>query len=520
MAHTVYFRVDASVDIGTGHIVRCQTLAKRLQRHGVECRFVCRQLEGNMIDRVQCNGFDVLVLNQSEDDVLMPVESSNSSPPHASWLGTDWATDATQTIDALRDVKPDWLIVDHYALDARWETHLRPHTAKIMVIDDLADRQHDCDVLLDQNLAADMDSRYQGLVPPHCTLLLGPHYALLQPEYGKLRPRTPPRMDVQRVLIFFGGVDWHNMTGVAVAAFNELQRDDIAVDVVLSARSPHAASVRRLIQGRDNITLHDSVPSLAPLMVAADVAVGASGVTSWERCCLGLPSLVVTVADNQKQIAAELDRQRLARWLGDFNQVTLASLKDALRAIIDAPDIAPWSRLCASVLDGQGTHRVASILTMTAKTSLHCRPAQVDDETLLLRWANDPVVRAQSFTSSLITADKHRRWFYGRLRRLQQCHMYVAESEHGLPVGQVRFECTPDGWEIGYSVDKIARGLGFGTKVLRSAVDQLSRVIKSGTVIGRVKFDNRPSLAVFERLGFARSDESDHVVFRLQINND
>ena len=523
----VCFRVDASYDIGSGHVVRCKTLAQHLRSLGLDVRFVCRDLAGNMISSIIRDGFPVTALETHENDSKAV---SNSSPgdeslAHAGWLGTDWMTDANQTIECPRGDTDtdllDLLIVDHYALDARWEAQVRPHTKKIMVIDDLADRKHDCDVLLDTNLAPQLGNRYTRLVPPHCALLLGPQYALLQAEYGELKARTPPRLGpVKRILAFFGGVDSHNATGLALAAFAGLQRDDIVLDVVLGAQSPHAASIRETAQGRANVVLHDSLSSLAPLMLQADLALGAGGVTSWERCCMGLPSLVITVAGNQKEGAAELDRQGLVRWLGDYDQVTVAGLTDALREVVDGTaDIERWSRRCLSLLDGKGTQLVASILALDGRAPLRCRLARLSDEGLLLRWANDPVVRAVSFTSTRITADGHRQWFYARLRQSERCRMYIAETAGGLPVGQVRFDRTSDGWEVGFSLDQVARGRGLALPVLRSAMAKLVRSenVKT-TIVGRVKFDNGPSQRVFERLGFERSDGEDQIVYRLPFD--
>ena len=210
----------------------------------------------------------------------------------------------------------------------------------------------------------------------------------------------------------------------------------------------------RSSHGRTNVVFHEALSSLAPLMLKADVALGAAGLTSWERCCLGLPSLVITLAANQKNNATELDRQGLARWLGDFSDVSVQSLTDSLRDVIDGADIEQWSRMCLNVLDGQGTGRVASILTLDINTSLRCRLAQVSDERLLLRWVNDPTVRTQSFTTAKITAEGHRRWFYQRLRQHEACRIYIVETNEALPVGQVRFDCTQEGWEIDFSLVK------------------------------------------------------------------
>jgi UDP-2,4-diacetamido-2,4,6-trideoxy-beta-L-altropyranose hydrolase len=367
----VVFRVDSSSNIGSGHVVRCTTLAKELRNRGVDCQFLCRELAGNLIESIRGQGFKVHALQHTRN-VAMDTPADPDAPAHAAWLGTDWRTDADQTIATLSPDAFDWLIVDHYALDACWEAALRPQANKIMVIDDLADRNHDCDLLLDTSLLPDMEQRYEGLVPTRCAKLLGPSWALLQAEYADLHPRTPPRLGpVQRILISFGGVDQHNVTGKAVAAVLALQRDDIAVDVVLSSRSPHSAAVRVEVEHHDNMTVHDSVPSLAPLMLKADIALGAGGMTSWERCCLGLPAIVVSLADNQRFIAGELEKQGMVQWLGKVGAVTVHDMQQALQVAVDRPsDVEPWSRRCLALLDGRGTDRVASVLALNACTPL------------------------------------------------------------------------------------------------------------------------------------------------------
>lgn len=216
----------------------------------------------------------------------------------------------------------------------------------------------------------------------------------------------------------------------------------------------------------------------------------------------------------------ELHRRGLARWLGDYSDVSVQDLTDSLRDVVDKADIEPWSRLCSAVLDGRGAKRVASILTLNVNTSLQCRSAQVSDEGLLLRWANDPTVRAQSFTTAKITADGHRHWFYRRLRQPEVCRIYIVETKEALPVGQVRFDHTQDGWEIDFSLDQTARGRGLGSQLLSTALREFARTRDAGAhtlVLGRVKLSNAPSQGVFARLGFERGNNGDHVVYRLAL---
>lgn len=363
----VGIRTDASHQIGTGHVMRCLTLARVLRERGAECRFICREHLGHLLGLIREQGFDAVGLPCEPGEWFCPDQATEPLLAHAQWLGTDWRADAEATRDALGDTAVDWLVVDHYALDKRWETTLRPCCRKLLVIDDLADREHDCDLLLDQNLVADMESRYDGKVPEHCGRLLGPQYALLQSEYAAMHPRTPPREDpVQRVLIYFGGADTKNLTGRAIAAFVSLQREDIELDVVINPRSLHADAVREQVRGQPNMSLHEAVPTLAPLMAKADLAIGAGGATTWERCCLGLPAVVITIAENQKAVARELAQRGLIRWFGDANEVRAPQLLEALERILGSGLDPAWSHNCQQLVDGRGTQRVLeSILGCT-----------------------------------------------------------------------------------------------------------------------------------------------------------
>jgi len=504
----ILFRTDASLEIGTGHVMRCLALAHALRERGAHCQFVCRTHKGNMLDLIQHEGFDALAL-PIDSNTSAKLAADDETLYHADWLGTHWEIDAEQTINALEDSCPDWIVVDHYALDVRWESMLRPKCARVMVIDDLADRDHDCVLLLDQNLIADMEHRYDSRVPSNCTRLLGPGYALLQPEYAELHPRTPPRIGrVRHILVYFGGSDNHNLTGLAIAAFLALDRPDIMFDVVINPVNPNIVTIREQTQDHINITLHETLPSLAPLLLKADLAIGAGGTTSWERCCLGLPSLVITLAENQKPIVVELDKQRLVCWLGHHDMVSEHSLKTTLKDVLDTEGVADTSNRCRDVVDGKGAERVAATVLLNSNTHLNARLACVDDEDLLLHWANDPLVRQNAFNPSVIATEEHRIWFYKSLRDPDNCRIYIVETAvEGLPIGQVRFERSDGGWEIDLALDAAARGRGLGKKLLQITIKSFQRLMSGTLVFGRVKKDNLASQKVFDGLSFTPEED-------------
>ncbi len=512
----IAFRVDASVQIGTGHVMRCLTLAKALRERGAECMFVCRDHESSLNELLHSQGFVVHALPPCEEP---PHRNNQPTLAHAHWLETSWHTDAQQTIEALGDGAVDWLIVDHYALDKRWESELRPHAKKIMVIDDLADREHDCDLLLDQNLVANFENRYDHLVASSCTRLLGPKYAILQPEYAEMRLRTPPRISpVSRIFVYFGGSDIYNLTELAVSAFLNLQHKGLQLDVVISPNSPNADSVRSQVTGHANITLHESMPSLAPLMAKADLAIGACGATTWERCCLGLPAIVVSVAKNQTAVADSLQRANLILWLGGAEQLSIEMLRDAITQATANEDIESWSGLCRGVVDGGGTNRVASAITIKPNVSLTARTAVAADEKLLLNWVNDSLVRENSFEQSRITAETHYAWFLSRLEADDQVRIYIVETEDLLPVGQVRFELDNFSWEIHFSIANFARGMGLGAKLLNTAIKEFRIAAADASLVGRVKTNNHASAGVFRKLGFQQMQGTDCLIFTYAVS--
>ena len=409
---------------------------------------------------------------------------------------------------------PDWLVVDHYVLDQCWENALRKLVKRIMVIDDLADRVHDCDILLDQNLVAQMHTRYADKVPTACGMLLGPEYALLQLIYAELHERIPPREGpIRRIFIFFGGADSDNLTGRTLAAFLKLNRPDIEVDVVITTGSPHAEAIRQQVAGHRNIQLHGDLLTLAPLMAKADLAVGAGGATSWERLCLGLPTLVVTLAENQRPIADGLSQRGLISWLGHQDEVDEPALLQAISRLIQQDLDEEWSMRCLAVVDGQGVNRVCAALTVTATTPLRARQAKLNDESLLLEWANDPTCRRNSFSPERITEEDHEKWFHEHLSDLDGCRLYIVETTDGMPLGQVRFERKEErAWEVHYSLAPVFRGRGLGRVLLEAALQKLRADVGEALIFGRVKDGNHPSRKIFESLGFKSERDTKGVV--------
>ncbi|MGX9147243.1 UDP-2,4-diacetamido-2,4,6-trideoxy-beta-L-altropyranose hydrolase [Mesorhizobium sp. 128a] len=353
----IAFRTDASIEIGTGHVMRCLTLADALRERGAECLFICRLHTGHLMDLIAERGHRTVALPRPPVDVTL----THGGPPHAYWLGTNWATDAQETHQAIGAV--DCLVADHYGLDRRWEEALRSACQYLMVIDDLADRPHDCDLLLDQSLGR-TKGHYDGLLGASAIPLLGPKYALLRPEFAELRAESLARRGqpkLEHLLITMGGVDKENLTGLVLDALDEgTLPPTLRITVVMGPSAPWKDQVRiRAGSMRRPTQVLVGVSDMARLMAESDLAIGAAGSTSWERCCMGLPSFVFALADNQHAVAAALQASGAVAALRNPSQL-VTQLEELLVSGTVGQFLFDLSNAAARVTDGEGVTRIAN----------------------------------------------------------------------------------------------------------------------------------------------------------------
>jgi len=496
--------------MGVGHLNRCLALADTLRSRSIHSKFICREHEGHLLPLVGSAGMNV---------VGLPVPLSkgvNGIEEYAAWLGVSQEEDAWESMAALAGERPDWVVVDHYGLDARWERALRPQAEHLMVIDDLANRVHECDLLLDQNFFPAPDERYARLVPPECRPLLGPRFALLDAAYRRYRCIERRRDGgVGTIFVFFGGSDPRNLTGAALEALSCRSLRHLTVDVVVGANNNHRSHLQRLASDRPGTTLHGSRPHLADLMSRADLAIGAAGVTTWERMCLGVPSIVVSIAENQRPTAEALAENGLIRYLGAARNVGSADLSAAIKEAIDGKqELADQSLRGRLIVDGLGAVRVMECIDCTEPQRLCLRAAQIEDMELFFDWANDPEVRRQSLKTDAIAWLTHQQWFRTRLED-ERSRMFVMEAQ-SLPVGQIRFDLDDGEALIDFSIEAQFRGRGWGGCLIAMG---MARMTEREQPIFRaeVKASNPASAAVFARLGFresASANRSDVKIYR------
>jgi UDP-2,4-diacetamido-2,4,6-trideoxy-beta-L-altropyranose hydrolase len=493
-------RVDASSKIGTGHFMRCLTLADALKERGARTRFLSRYLPEHLCSKLVAQGHEYSLLD------MPPIEVSQDELAHAAWLGVSQAQDAADCIQALSDENWDWLVVDHYALDTRWESKLRQVAKNILVIDDIADRQHDCDLLLDQNYYADMGTRYVGKIPAHCQLLLGPRYALLRDEFRMLHEQVSPRSGpVRRVLVFFGGVDADNYTGSAIEALSTTNMTGIQVDVVIGAQHPFREQIVAAC-AQHGFFWHVQTDKMAELMAAADLAIGAGGSACWERCCLGLPALTFCTADNQRQQVSDAAIQGLLyapEILGDLKQ----TIQDHFRSLVENGHLRQFiSRNSMQMVNGRSALRIVARMGCSG---IEIRIATSDDSEKLFNWRNHPSIRAVSRNAEVIAWHDHQKWFASVLA--DEKKILLIGQEAGRPIGVVRFDMR-NGDEAEVSIYLVPEKLssGLGRNLLHSAelwlVANHSEINK---IQAHVLDENKRSQRLFSEAGY-RVESTDY----------
>lgn len=308
----VAFRVDASVLIGRGHVQRCLTLANELRNQGHSCFFISRNHEGNLNYLVSSSGFEVCQLTDPKKTFCGVAQAEEKD----NWLGVSAKVDAYETIEAIGQKKIDWIVADHYSLSSSWEKQVRAYACKLMIIDDLANRPHDCDLLLDQTIGRS-SSDYSSLVSNKCKIICGEEYLMLRPEFHALRQESLKRRQsghLKNVLVSLGGLNNKNITSSILKEFLHLNSAlDLNFDVVLPNLTDTVLDIVEELRSRNhNIALHEDVEDMGKMMLKSDIAIGGAGGATWERCFLGLPSFLFVVAENQKHIASLMKTKRSA----------------------------------------------------------------------------------------------------------------------------------------------------------------------------------------------------------------
>jgi len=502
-AASLLIRADASVAAGTGHVMRCLALAQAWQDAGGRAAFAMAESTSSVQERLAGEGCEIVSVSAAAGS----------------------QEDAGQTIVLARQQFAEWIVVDGYQFGADYQRTLKAAGFKLLFLDDYGHARHySADVVLNQNVCANAAS-YEDR-DAQTRLLLGPRYCLLRREFAAWRNwkrQVPPVC--QRVLVLMGGSDPDNVTARVLDALALGEFQNIEATVVVGGSNPHGAILQRLAahSGR-KIMVRRNVSNMAELMAAADIAVSAAGSTCWELCLLGLPTLLLDVAANQTALATELDRRGCAVRVGD-ETVSVEKMACELGRLLTSLEVRQsLSLLSRELVDGKGAGRVVSVLRGEARrgdAGLRLRRARAEDSQLLWMWANDPEVRAASFSTAPISWQSHIAWFAGKLSQ-DASPIFIAEDEAGRPCGQIRFDVRPGGeWEVDVSIAKAMRGQGLASELIDLGVQAILTRDHNAQIHAFVKTTNTASIKAFAKADFRqiraeliRGDAAIHLIYR------
>lgn len=477
-------RADADVRMGTGHVMRCLALAQAWHDAGSKAYLATACLAPGLEARWTAEGIGL--------------ERLSAKPASAD--------DAEQTISLAGRLGVHWVVVDGYAFGSAFQRVLKRAGLGVLAIDDYGHADHYwADCVLNQNLHA-QEALYAKR-EPYTRLLLGTRFALLRREFNTWHQwkRDIPEIG-RKVLVTLGGSDPDNVTGKIIDSLHQVQIEGLEAVVVAGASNPHLAELEAALQkGRAAIRLRTAVTDMPGLMAWADVAVAAGGTTSWERALMGLPSLTIILAENQRALAETAEQAGIGWNLGPHQQLTVPGAVGALeRLLTDAPTRTRMARRGPELVDGLGAPRVVRELQ---DGDIRLRPACIDDCRLIWEWANEPAVRAVSFTTEAIPWERHAQWFAAKLND-PGCAFFIALNGAGVPVGQVRADVSGNRAVISISVDARLRGSGYGTTLIRKGAERLFQRGDVETIHAYIRHGNQASLRAFEKAGFSRVEET------------
>jgi len=485
-------RADGDARIGLGHVMRCLALGVAWRAAGGAALLLGAVESPAVRARIAAAGLGLTRLDR----------------PHPDPADLATTRDRLAALAAAGPPRP-WLALDGYPFDAEYHRAVRAAGARLLVIDDCAHLPaYAADVLLNQNLGAEQLPYRSG---PDALLLLGPQYAVLRPEFRTGAPSREPAPVARRVLVTLGGGDDGGATRAVVEALGRARVDGLEVTVVVGPASPREAELAAAARAsRVPVRLVRDAPNMAELMREADLAVAAGGTTAWELCALGVPSVVLVLADNQAPAAARLAALGVAVTAGPATDLVAADLGEAVvKLVFDAERRRHMSELGRLLVDGRGVDRVLAALDAVGAPGdgpPALRPAAPEDVGLLWLWANDPATRANSFSRDAIPWETHRAWYRAKLAS-PDSRLWLLEWRR-VPVGQIRYDRVDGGTaRISFAVAPGYRGRGLGTRLLALSAERACRELAVGRLEGITLARNAASARAFVAAGFAQAGE-------------
>lgn len=476
---TLLFRCDASPAIGAGHVSRCLALAEVFIHAGWDVKFLVGSETLSTCPELGDLGIRVHTLTADEDEVAAVSAEANGGV----------------------------LIVDHYGRDSKFEAACRPFVRQILTFDDATGRDHDCDMVLDA--AASTEAVYRKHVPEHGRVLCGLDYASLRVSFRAARPAALARRDgqpVRRVLVSCGATDPSNVTQSVLHTLAPFA-PGIAVDVVLSSHAPHLESVRRALPSW--ATLHVDARNVAELMTVADIAIGTAGATAYERAALGLPSILIMVAENQSGVYERLIGAGAALGVGAPDQAFATRLAESIGSLIDDEHLrVRLSAVSSSLVDGRGPWRVMLALTEGGAAadgrSMRLRLAEPRDEAWLLELQRQPSTRHFFRNPQIPSEHEHHTWFTRTLSDSQKLLLLIETDSIAagfLRLDEIATDGGPNAFEVSIAVDSRYARRGIATEALRFA----QRLLPGARLHAEVVPENVGSQQLFLRAGFSRT---------------
>lgn len=496
---SLVIRADASTQMGTGHVMRCLALAQAWQDGGGKAVFIMAKAAPALEARLRSEGLEVLHLSTQAGS----------------------AEEAEETASLVRQLETISVVVDGYHFSGDYQRILKNFGLRLLFVDDYGHADHYyADFVLNQNIYA-----HEGFYinrEPYTQLLLGTRYVMLRREFWRWQgwQRSLPSV-AKKVLVTLGGSDPDNVTLKVIQALQLLEIDGLEVAVVVGGSNPHYEQLKAVVEkSRFPIRLEKNVMNMPELMAWADVAIAAGGSTSWELAFMGLPSIVLVLADNQKAIAQKLGKMGVVVNLGWHEDVSAAEIGGAITQLLKtAESRRKMTQLGQQLVDGEGSARV--LMHLEGK-QIRLRPVRQDDCKLLWDWANDPEVRAVSFSAEPIPWEHHINWFQARLNA-PNCWFYIALNRDDVPIGQIRYDLERDRAVVSISVARNFRHQGYGSTLIRLASQQLFQDSDVTMIHAYIKPENETSMRVFLKADFqdmgttiVKGHQAIHLVLRQQ----
>ncbi|MGH2405415.1 MAG: UDP-2,4-diacetamido-2,4,6-trideoxy-beta-L-altropyranose hydrolase [bacterium] len=470
-------RVDAGETLGLGHAMRCLALAQAWRDRGGVAVFVMAETTPEIESRIRSEGCGL---------TRLPVVPAGPE-------------DTAATVRILGETSPSWVVLDGYRFGAGYQRDVRTAAGRLLVVDDFGQVEaRDADIVVDQNLGAGED--VYNTRHPSARLLLGPRYAMLRREFLAWQgwQRSIPAL-ARTFLVTFGGGDAGEMTLQAVRALSASQNGPRETTVVVGGSRTACEDIRRAIDEAGlRARVEHGTPDMPALMAWADLGLTAAGSTVWEAAFMGLPSLLAIRAPNQRAVGEELGRAGVAALLGPVEALSPSFLAEHVTALArDAGRRSEMARRGRDLVDGDGAARV---VMMMRGDPLRLRTIREGDRRVLWEWANDPDIRAVSFTPDPIAWESHVRWFESRLRD-PRGFFYIGVDQNDESVGQIRFDRENEETVVSVSIDRARRGRGYGALLIELA----SRKVLAATgapIRAYVKPGNQASMKTFRRVGY------------------